>query len=116
MIDTCQNRTCKDGKKPVQYPGQCCLKCSKSHNICSFCLQFQLHPPLSAGDNTEGGCSFTEWSDFGPCSVTCDGVGEQVRVRRLDAIAGSGVDIVNCTGNLTEIKQCVAPPCPGILD
>ena len=39
-----------------------------------------------------------------------------MRVRRLDAIAGSEVDVVNCTGNLTEIKQCVTPPCPGILE
>ena len=69
----------------------------------------QLSLLHTAGEKT-GECTFTEWSDYGPCSVTCGGVGEKVRVRRLISV-GDDADIVNCTGALNEVKPCTGGNC-----
>ena len=69
-----------------------------------------MHHTVS--QETEGGCEFTEWSSYGPCSVTCGEGGRKVKVRRLISV-DSNVDVVNCTGRLTEFKPCDASPCEG---
>ena len=70
----------------------------------------QLSLLHTAGEPTEGECKFTEWSDFGPCSVTCGGVGEKVRVRQLISV-GDDADFLNCTGALNEIEPCTGGNC-----
>ena len=70
----------------------------------------QLSPLHTAGLTEKGECTFTEWSDFGPCSVTCGGVGEKVRVRRLISV-GDDADFLNCTGALNEIEPCTGGNC-----
>ena len=63
------------------------------------------------GEREEGGCDFTEWSDYGPCSVTC-GVGQRARVRSVRGITDT-VDNLKCTGSLTQVEPCDAGPCIG---
>ena len=67
-------------------------------------------PLLHIAGEKMGECTFTEWSDFGPCSVTCGGVGEKVRVRRLISV-GDDADFLNCTGALNEVENCTRGPC-----
>ena len=66
---------------------------------------------IADGEREEGGCDFTEWSDYGPCSVTC-GVGQRARVRSVKNVVDQ-VDFLNCTGALSEVKTCDARPCIG---
>ena len=61
------------------------------------------------GPRTNGACSFTDWSRFGPCSATC-GEGRRARVRRLIDVEDR-VDFVNCSGNLTDLQPCNLGPC-----
>ncbi|CAI8038078.1 Thrombospondin-2 [Geodia barretti] len=82
--------TCDSGAAPVVFPGICCPRCAD-------------------GEREEGGCDFTEWSDYGPCSVTC-GVGQRARVRSVKNVVDQ-VDFLNCTGALSEVKTCDAGPC-----
>ena len=63
------------------------------------------------GEREEGGCDFTEWTPYGPCSVTC-GVGQRARVRSVRGITDA-VDDLKCTGNLTQVERCDAGPCTG---
>ena len=56
----------------------------------------KCRPHFSVGEDTEGGCTFTDWVT-GPCSVTCGG-GKRVKSRQLQTIQGTGVDIVHCNG------------------
>ena len=54
---------------------------------------------------------WTEWSEFGACSVTCDG-GTQERTRECTnpAPENGGLD---CEGASTESQDCGTDPCPG---
>ena len=69
---------------------------------------------LAVGEPVEGNCIFTQWSDWGSCSVTCDD-GTQVRKRRVAGVAADGADFLNCTGELTEFSVCKNLPCGGML-
>ena len=63
------------------------------------------------GGRTEGGCDFTEWTDYGPCSADC-GPGQQARTRSLISISDDA-DSVTCSGRLSEVKMCNSGPCAG---
>ena len=63
------------------------------------------------GEREEGGCDFSEWSDYGPCSMTC-GVGQRARVRSVRGITDT-VDNLKCTGSLTQVEPCDAGLCIG---
>ena len=79
------------------------------HNMCVLC---NLLNSL-VGQAVEGSCSFTQWSDWGRCSVTC-GSGTEARRRRIGGIAET-VDFLNCTGQLTQFRPCDRLPCGGMV-
>ena len=66
---------------------------------------------LLGSEEPPGECTFSDWSDYGPCSVSC-GNGRRVRRRRLISV-DSGSDAVACNGLLTEFDDCSQGPCPG---
>ena len=107
-IDKCIVRPCLNGSTPVLYPGNCCPKCGKSAN--TVIVHDDIVILTSVGRRTEGACNFTEWSDFGPCSVECGEGGMRARVRRLISVNDNS-DFVNCSANLTDLQPCFPGPC-----
>ena len=101
---------CNDGSAPVLYPNECCPECGSFFCFCILNYQISHNITILVGDRNEGECEFTDWSDFGPCSVTCGEGGQRVRIRRLISVDSDG-DSVNCNGNLTELQPCDPGPC-----
>lgn len=64
-----------------------------------------------AVDEPPANCTFSEWSEYGRCSVTCGG-GLKVRRRRFLGV-DNGASRVNCSGNLIETMSCSENECPG---
>ncbi|XP_060783053.1 spondin-1b isoform X2 [Neoarius graeffei] len=52
-------------------------------------------------------CMVSEWTDWGPCSVSC-GVGMHIRRRMLKTPALPG----QCTEQLEQVEKCMMPECP----
>ena len=115
-MNICDETPCPPGESRIQFPDSCCPICRgelgyslRKFSTVAFYIIIILsgtvfHPP--------GECTFSEWSDYGPCSLSCGG-GRKVRRRRLISI-DSGFDAVFCNGSLTEFKDCSQGPCPGI--
>ena len=57
--------------------------------------------------NTPGECTYYDWSDYGPCTVTC-GDGLRYRTRRLKSI-NTGGERVFCKDDLIQSKPCGDP-------
>ena len=53
----------------------------------------------------EDTCEYSEWSDWSQCSVSC-GVGQQIRVRRLER------GLRSSCGQYQDTRPCQAAPCP----
>uniref|UniRef100_A0A914WDX9 Apple domain-containing protein n=1 Tax=Plectus sambesii TaxID=2011161 RepID=A0A914WDX9_9BILA len=67
--------------------------------------------PCSASVDCPVDCVYSEWSDFGDCSVSCGEGGEQSRTRTITTEAeGDGTP---CDpSSLTETQECVMDGCP----
>lgn len=52
-------------------------------------------------------CQFSEWSDYGDCSCSCDGVHD--RSRRISVFAANGGHA--CTGPMKEVGSCNVGAC-----
>ena len=57
-------------------------------------------------------CGFSQWSEWGQCSVSCGG-GKQACVRHPVDLSRIQALSLFCNGSLTEIKDCNQYPCPG---
>ena len=55
-------------------------------------------------------CEWSQWSQFGTCSVTCGG-GTEERTRTISVPAQNGG--TGCAGNDTESQECNTDACPG---
>ena len=53
---------------------------------------------------------FTKWGEWTECSRTCGG-GKRARERAC--IIPDGQDLVKCTGELRQVRDCNNDPCPG---
>ena len=57
-------------------------------------------------------CVWSEWTDWGACSETCNGgTQDRVRVQTEEQSLGGRP----CTGFDTEFQPCMTDPCPGKL-
>ena len=56
--------------------------------------------------------SWSDWTDWGSCTVTCGGGGNRKRLRTCTnpPAAHGGLD---CQGVGEETGDCNSPPCPG---
>ncbi|CAI8038082.1 hypothetical protein GBAR_LOCUS21229 [Geodia barretti] len=87
--------TCQDGSQPIGFPDTCCPRC------------------IGIGSRQHEVCSFTQWSEWGRCSVPCGG-GRRACVRHPVHLSESAISIY-CSGSLTEIQECNTYACPGNL-
>ena len=53
-------------------------------------------------------CEWDDWSDWGKCSVTCDG-GTEFRARKSIPAQNDGKP---CVGDSVETRLCTNDPCP----
>ncbi|XP_068939311.1 SCO-spondin-like [Petaurus breviceps papuanus] len=87
-------------------PGQTlrmgCSNCSCTHGQFTCSL---MHCPVTGG--------FTPWSQWGPCSRSCGGMGTRTRSRKCahPKPAHGGQD---CQGPRQDLEYCLSPGCPAI--
>ena len=58
--------------------------------------------------------SWSDWSKYSPCSITCGKCGAKIRKRSCNNPSQLNGGY-NCTGNDTESLQCECRECPGML-
>ncbi|XP_006887346.1 PREDICTED: SCO-spondin [Elephantulus edwardii] len=62
-------------------------------------------------DNCPTASSFGAWSAWGPCSVSCGGLGTRSRSRLCVSPSLQGQD---CLGPRQDLSTCSSPDCPGV--
>ena len=110
--------TCQDGSQPIGFPDTCCPRCSMPYlaTTCSdavILIVFFISRIVGIGSRQHEVCSFTQWSEWGRCSVPCGG-GRRACVRHPVHLSESAISIY-CSGSLTEIQECNTYACPGNL-
>nr|DBA25392.1 TPA: hypothetical protein GDO54_012926 [Pyxicephalus adspersus] len=95
-------------------PGEEVTSGDEIHHGCSSCTckSGRMECVFSACPQDGG---FTLWSAWGPCSVTCGGLGNMTRTRNCTnpPPANGGRD---CEGPSVDIKYCQTPDCEGPAD
>ena len=83
-----------------------CVGSDTQFNSHSSSINISDNPPSAPGE-----CTYYDWGDFSPCSVTC-GDGLKYRRRRLKRI-NTGGERVFCDDELVQSEPCNDFPCPG---
>ena len=107
MSVVCKNIIkCEDDKAPYKLPGECCVSCGYLSQLRFGATSERLNQ--TDKETRPKPNTWSAWTPWTECSREC-GEGRQSRMRQCKT---EGAAVLDCTGDVVEIRDCNTHPCP----